>query len=288
MEVNMALQKYFTYLFISCLFLLPIHSLFSKTIIWDLGYVLFKPNTMKAGSYVGMGDALAYILGGGDSDTLKNKAFAILSQIKGDQECPEHEIVRANDGKALPLIMCDWQAGVQTPEEILKQALAQIEKPENKCFFKNKREKQLVINTLKLMFEPSIIADIMHPIKKGIKLLEECKKNGHTQMVLSNFDAQSCALLFKTAHGKKVFKFFEPCNVVLSGAFEHHNYLKPHKTFFEYLLNEYNLDPSECIFIDDQEENINAARACGITAIHLKNKNYNAVRKQLCKLGVLA
>ncbi|MDN3494024.1 HAD family hydrolase [Winogradskyella bathintestinalis] len=44
------------------------------------------------------------------------------------------------------------------------------------------------------------------------------------------------------------------------------NLRKPNKTIFEYLLNENNLLPSECLFIDDTKENTDTAEAMGFYA----------------------
>lgn len=281
-------MKPYTVFFTCITFLLSsTNSLSGKTIIWDLGYVLFKPDKMKAACYIGMWDAFCYVLNEGNSDKLKDKAFAILTDMHGEQTGAEHEIVRAQDKTPLPRVMCNWQAGTQPSDDILLHAFAQVEKADRACFFTSDCEKRLVKNTLKIIFDPCIIADIMRPVNKGIKLVKECQKNGHTQMVLSNFDGRSIQQLYNTRHGQKVFSLFDPCKIIISGAFENHEYLKPYPTFFKYLLNEYKLDPAECIFIDDQEENINAARECGITALQLKNGNYKAVRKELKQLGVL-
>ena len=40
--------------------------------------------------------------------------------------------------------------------------------------------------------------------------------------------------------------------------------IKPEKEIFERLLEKFALKPSECFFIDDIEENIQGARACGM------------------------
>lgn len=44
---------------------------------------------------------------------------------------------------------------------------------------------------------------------------------------------------------------------------------KPHADIYEFVLNENNLKPEECIFIDDTKENTDAAAALGIHVWHL-------------------
>ncbi len=40
--------------------------------------------------------------------------------------------------------------------------------------------------------------------------------------------------------------------------------VKPNKAIYEHLLDKFNLDPTECIFIDDRAENIEAGKSAGI------------------------
>lgn len=42
---------------------------------------------------------------------------------------------------------------------------------------------------------------------------------------------------------------------------------KPKRDIYEYLFRTYELDPAECFFIDDKEENISGARAAGMDGI---------------------
>ena len=43
--------------------------------------------------------------------------------------------------------------------------------------------------------------------------------------------------------------------------------VKPDRAIYETLFSTYELDPAECFFIDDNEQNIAAARACGMEGI---------------------
>ena len=43
--------------------------------------------------------------------------------------------------------------------------------------------------------------------------------------------------------------------------------LKPDKKIYEYTLSKYNLNPANCIFIDDRLSNVEGAIKCGINGI---------------------
>ncbi len=49
---------------------------------------------------------------------------------------------------------------------------------------------------------------------------------------------------------------------------------KPDHKIFMYIIEKHNLIPSECILIDDQENNVKSAIEIGMNAIHAKDFNY--------------
>jgi putative hydrolase of the HAD superfamily len=55
---------------------------------------------------------------------------------------------------------------------------------------------------------------------------------------------------------------------------------KPQKQFYRYLLKHFNLNPKECIFVDDKERNLIPARNLGINTF-LYNHNYSELVKFL-------
>ena len=55
--------------------------------------------------------------------------------------------------------------------------------------------------------------------------------------------------------------------------------IKPEKGIYELLCKQYDLDPAECVFIDDSAKNVEGARSVGITAIHFKD--YESASKEL-------
>ena len=55
--------------------------------------------------------------------------------------------------------------------------------------------------------------------------------------------------------------------------------IKPEKGIYELLCKQYDLDPAECVFIDDNAKNVEGARSVGITAIHFKD--YESASREL-------
>lgn len=60
---------------------------------------------------------------------------------------------------------------------------------------------------------------------------------------------------------------------------------KPFPEFYQRLLDRYNVNPSEAVFIDDNLRNVKAAEEMGITSIHFQSPG--DLRKRLTELDVL-
>ena len=60
--------------------------------------------------------------------------------------------------------------------------------------------------------------------------------------------------------------------------------IKPEKEIYQVLLERYDLIPEECVFIDDNQANVEVARELGMYAIHFQTKC--EAEKELEKLGV--
>lgn len=59
---------------------------------------------------------------------------------------------------------------------------------------------------------------------------------------------------------------------------------KPHKEIYELMLQRYNINPKEAIFIDDSLKNVEGSEAVGIKGIHFANAS--SLKKELIALGV--
>ncbi|MBC7569641.1 MAG: HAD family phosphatase [Spirosoma sp.] len=60
---------------------------------------------------------------------------------------------------------------------------------------------------------------------------------------------------------------------------------KPFASFYNTLLNRYKLKPEECLFIDDNPQNVSAAEALGIRSIHFTEPE--ALQDRLVAYGIL-
>ncbi len=99
----------------------------------------------------------------------------------------------------------------------------------------------------------------MTPVKNIQKLIFDIHKSGKRLYLLSNISAEFGRDYKKVKWIKELFDCFD--GLVFSGAI---GMVKPNIDIFEYILNRYNLNPGECLFIDDRKENIDVAKKIGI------------------------
>mgnify|MGYP001376182579 FL=1 len=110
-------------------------------------------------------------------------------------------------------------------------------------------------------------------ISGTVKILEDLKRNNYRLIALTNWSAETFPIAKKKY---KFLKLFE--GIVVSGKIK---MLKPFKEIYDFTLEKYNLDPKECVFIDDRLDNIQGAVRCGINGIHFESpeKLINELKK---------
>ncbi len=261
-------------------------SLPAKVILWDLGGVLFEPDKIGVALEVGLENFLSHAIFDFRSPNIQPVLFDVINHLDQD-ETQRKDVAGSSHGLCLPPIMCKWQAGTVTGEEIVQQSRPLIKKLYACDYFDSKAQMNLIWRCIKAMFDPVVLARNIHPAEEGIKLLQESyrmkNKDGtkaHRQFVFSNWDQISFDI-FKGQH-MAVFRYFE--EIVISG---HIKRIKPNQNAFEYLIETYHLNPQECVLIDDQAVNVRAARKCNMQAVLIHNKDYQQLRSDLRSLGVI-
>jgi len=105
-------------------------------------------------------------------------------------------------------------------------------------------------------WEKMIKGDIPQNVKVLRKLREKYKLYG-----LTNWSAETFPIVFKRY---SFFKLFD--GIVISGE---EKLIKPDKKIFELLLERYHLEAKNALFIDDNINNILAAKEIGFATIHV-------------------
>ena len=102
-------------------------------------------------------------------------------------------------------------------------------------------------------------AEIMFPLDDNVRLLPELKKHGFRLYYLSNFPLD---IFEEIKSGYYFFRYFDggiiSSEVKLS---------KPDIRIYKYLLDHFELNPEECLYIDDIEENVRASELTGMSGL---------------------
>jgi len=118
--------------------------------------------------------------------------------------------------------------------------------------------------------------EMLTPIKHNIQILQELKSNDYKIYLLSNYIKEAFDYVqerndfFSIVDGKAI-------SYKIKSA-------KPEAKIYQSLLEKYNLDPEQCVFIDDVEANVTQARSMNIVAIHYSKDT--DLRSELRKLNV--
>ena len=112
-----------------------------------------------------------------------------------------------------------------------------------------------------------------HDIFPVIQKLEE----GHLLAVGSNTDPLHFSYLH---HHVETLQRFD--NFFLSYEI---GVLKPDPRFFHTILDELDISPEECVFIDDRNDNVKSARNLGFTALHFQS--VDVLKGNLADLGLM-
>jgi 2-haloacid dehalogenase len=114
-------------------------------------------------------------------------------------------------------------------------------------------------------------------IEGTVDIFNQLKASGLYKLyALSNWSAET----FGIAKSKyNVLNQFD--GIVVSGE---EKIRKPYPEFYHILLDRYNLQPAECLFIDDNYRNVLAAEALGIPSIHFTGAD--ELETELRKRGV--
>ena len=119
----------------------------------------------------------------------------------------------------------------------------------------------------------------MPPFPEMYDLIQELKANGYITYLLSN-----------AGYDFYEYSPHKPAIALLDGKIIscEHKVLKPEKEIYEILFSTFSLDPSECVFIDDVEENIEGGKKCGMDGIVFSPafEDVSVLREKLRNKGV--
>ncbi len=101
--------------------------------------------------------------------------------------------------------------------------------------------------------------EILIPIQERIEILEPLKNNGYKLFILSNFIKEAFNYVIEQ------YDFFSLFDGRVISYEE--KVIKPEKAIYDILLSRYNLNPQECVFLDDHSSFLKPAKQLGMSTI---------------------
>lgn len=117
----------------------------------------------------------------------------------------------------------------------------------------------------------------MPPFEKMCELVKELKEKGYGIYLLSNASSD----FHERRSGIPALQHFD--GVIISADYK---LLKPEKAIYETLFDKFSLNPSECFFIDDVQQNIDGARAAGMDGHCYSHGDVEILRTALREKGI--
>lgn len=269
----------------------------SENIIFDLFGVLFEIPKISQIKLMGNLPLKYFFYDKKNPANIGTVFFDVLDGVKVSANYDSKENCAKARNRLMPPIMYMWQANKLNYNDALKNFNEHINLLDSQNFFSSKIEKSMIIRAGNAAFDLETRKKMYAPIAQGVEILKSCaaKRNSdgtkkNKLYVLSNMDYEMFDHL-KTTY-PEIFKLFD--GVLISGET---GTLKPDKRIYQELIKKYNLNASESIFIDDQEENIKGylkdepkvdnrgSESVGIVGILCKD--FDLVRSTLEKIGVI-
>lgn len=246
----------------------------ASVIIFDITGVLFKENQKGFMKKLGYGKIARYAL-----THWKKPIYTCLDMLDTMSCNPIHKPVTEIKlkGRILPQCIVDLHLGIKTCVKVRQEIDQYIEKLDAQGYFASASEKSITREIIGLILDPEQLPDLTKPVIPIIKLAQQLKNAGYQLYLVANLPDE----LFKVMNTSypEIIALFD--GMIISS---HVKMVKPDNQIFTHLLQTYQLDPNQCILIDEQEDSIAAAEQLGITGI-VCNKPPVVVRK-LKQLGI--
>jgi len=226
-------------------------------IIFDLVGVIFTLNKYQLFRTIGIVHILWYMI-----THFKNPlitCFSLLRIMYDEQKQSERPLIFY---KNIPLPDCisAFMLGDMSHEEVLQKIHTFLDRKDMEGYFSSAYEKHIITELIDTLFDSTKTTQFIYPVNTTIDIIKKLKQHGFQIILLSNLDTTSYQLLNHLF--PKVFALFN--DHIISAQVK---LLKPYKEIFFYVLKKYAISAQECLFIDDQKENVIAARSIGIDSI---------------------
>lgn len=254
-----------------------------RHIVWDLSGTLFKPSSQGLTKQEKNDLSLLFYMWSGKKIPSDLDIFALKLLDAASKPTPECDVLRLHTGEPVPSIICLWLCGLISSADVLKKIKQNAREVSTGEL--SSQEIQQVYRCIEAFFTPDILARCMQPIPETTRLVHLCAQNKENiPYVLSNWDKESFIPFYALQEKQEPFSLIPRKNIFISADI---GYIKPQPEIYQFFLYEFNLDPATCLFIDDQQENLVAAKQAGIDGIRFTQDDSQALECKLRQLLII-
>ena len=249
-----------------------------KNVIFDAGGVILSFSKARPLGYIGIGNLLWYTFAQRKNPfKLLDRLLEINYQLETLQNGENQNPIKFKNIRLTGFIEKSLRNEISS-YELLDDTLEKSHIACEKGLI-TKRERILLSRFANIILNPETGIEYIDVSKKCLEIIKKCKANKDIKLyVLSNWAADYFKLVEKRY--SYIFDLFD--GQIISGKVK---MIKPEKGIYKKLLDEYNLDPNECIFIDDQEENLPPAETLGMKTVLWDNPK--KVEHELKRHGII-
>ena len=284
-----------------------------KAVIFDFGDVLVNIERLAGASTETKVSGLLYkLLTRNGSKELIHALTSITNEGTKDIQQSKHRVGVSNPPMLknivpLPEILCQQQENrradgseLSTYEvyDIVTNAIRKHYATKHSRFnIARMCEKNILLGLCDVSIDPDGLTTTVNLLTPAIELAQELKRKGIPIAACTNCELVALKkMLVRFPELRELFDATvdESGNVTSLGTIASSGdtgYAKPAHGIFDYLrdkiLTPRGLEPNECLFVDDQIENIEAGQACDFGGIHYPNKDTEQLRQILVDVGLL-
>ncbi|HEX4069491.1 MAG TPA: HAD-IA family hydrolase [Candidatus Babeliales bacterium] len=239
-----------------------------QIIIFDLTNIVIKENQIGFAKKIGYGTLASYAI-----THWKNPGYRCLDMLHEMSNHEDHKphIILTLQKRTLPRCLVELQEGKKTCAQAREEIAQGMQKLDEQKFFSSVKEKELMKDIMDLVLDPQTVTTMIEPVKSTTQLINRLKEAGHPIYCCANAPKELYAASEKKFN--HILQNFD--GIVISS---HIKEIKPGEAILQHLMETYNLNPHNCIVIEDQEEAAATAKKLGMQAIvcdkpsHLPNK----------------
>ncbi len=257
--------------------LAQVKMLTGKSIIVPIAGTLLYEDTNEIAKRIGLARVSRYTL-----SHWKNPAdvlFAALGAIAMQFDpTPESLKPLIYNGHQMPYSFIELQIGNITHKVLLSRLLDSLEQLYNSGFFKSKLEYEIVVSIIEITIDPVSFIEVNKLNDDIITLLHQAQANGYNLVLATNTSVELFALIKQQY--PELLTLFD--GIITSADIKA---LKYEDKFFISLKTLFNLDFTQCIFIDGDQHTLDAAAKQGMNTVPFTN--YKNLKNTFKKMGVL-